>query len=107
MVLLRGGRIQTADAKIGDDAISRDQFFFPLALDVDVGVVEPPTTEVKIFFYAVPFFRIELTTRKNVEGGACCKGYVRDNETGMMCWEVVVDCGGKDPVAVVKKEDQK
>lgn len=54
----------------------------------------------------MPFLGVQFAAGEDVEGRACGKGYIRDDKTSVMCWEVVVDRSWKDPVAVVNKEDE-
>jgi hypothetical protein len=102
--LVAGGRVEPTNPDVHDHPVIGRELFLLLPADVDVCSRQPPGVEVELLVDAVPFFRVELAAGEWVCAGKCCDvGY---DETWVMGWEVVVDRGGEDAVAVVEDKDE-
>lgn len=70
------------------------------------GMSEPTSRKVKILFDSMPFCRIKLAAREDVQGRARCHSNVCDNVAGNMSWQNIVDCVWKDIKSIVEEEDE-
>ena len=61
-------------------------------------------SQVEILLDTMPFVLVQRTAAEEVEGRACRDSKICHNETGMMCWKVLVDSSGKNFEAVVQEE---
>lgn len=64
---LRRGRIEATNFHVENHAVRLDQLGLSLALNVNVGMVEPAFVQVQVLLDAVPFGRIELAARKKIQ----------------------------------------
>ncbi len=70
-----------------------------------IRTTDPPTPQVQIFLYPMPYLWIQLAAREKINSAARLHRNIGDDKTRMMGWEHIVDGVGQDPELVVEEVD--